>query len=137
MEVWKIIFLSKWVICRFHVNLPGCTNRSNAPFLRKSRLNLPYLHLLFACLNPQNGAHATDPCYVITIVTRSAGCSGQPDGARLRAFTAILVTISHQPPRSALPFKPKHSMYFWQYFANLDFPEIRGPISLTKPPFGG
>ena len=25
MEVWNIIFLSKWVICRFHVNLPGCT----------------------------------------------------------------------------------------------------------------
>ena len=24
MEVWKIIFLSKWVIGRFHVNLPGC-----------------------------------------------------------------------------------------------------------------
>ena len=24
MEVWMIIFLSKWVICRFHVNLPGC-----------------------------------------------------------------------------------------------------------------
>ena len=24
MKVWKIIFLSKWVICRFHVNLPGC-----------------------------------------------------------------------------------------------------------------
>ena len=27
MEVWKIIFLSKmseWVMCRFHVNLPGC-----------------------------------------------------------------------------------------------------------------
>ena len=24
MEVWKIIFLSKWVIWRFHVNLPGC-----------------------------------------------------------------------------------------------------------------
>ena len=23
MEVWKIISLSKWVICRFHVNLPG------------------------------------------------------------------------------------------------------------------
>ena len=22
--VWKIIFLSEWVICRFHVNLPGC-----------------------------------------------------------------------------------------------------------------
>ena len=25
LEVWKIIFLSKWVICGFHVNLPGCT----------------------------------------------------------------------------------------------------------------
>ena len=25
MEVWKIIFLSKWVIWRFHVYLPGCT----------------------------------------------------------------------------------------------------------------
>ena len=24
MEVWKILFLSKWMICRFHVNLPGC-----------------------------------------------------------------------------------------------------------------
>ena len=23
MEAWKIMFLSKWVICRFHVNLPG------------------------------------------------------------------------------------------------------------------
>ena len=26
MEVWKIIFLSKWVICRFH-DLPGCKGR--------------------------------------------------------------------------------------------------------------
>ena len=25
MEAWKIMFLSKWVICRFHVNLPGCS----------------------------------------------------------------------------------------------------------------
>ena len=25
MEVWKIIFLSKWVICSFHVNLPRCS----------------------------------------------------------------------------------------------------------------
>ena len=24
MEVWKIMFFSKWVICRFYVNLPGC-----------------------------------------------------------------------------------------------------------------
>ena len=23
MEAWKIIILSKWVICRFYVNLPG------------------------------------------------------------------------------------------------------------------
>ncbi len=29
MEVWKSIFLSIWVICRFHVNLPGCTCAKN------------------------------------------------------------------------------------------------------------
>ena len=23
----QIIFLSKWVICRFHVNLPGCKHK--------------------------------------------------------------------------------------------------------------
>ena len=28
MEAWKIIFLSKWVLCRFDVNLPGCRSRS-------------------------------------------------------------------------------------------------------------
>ena len=28
MEVWKIIFLSKWLISRFHVNLPGCNPRT-------------------------------------------------------------------------------------------------------------
>ena len=28
IEVWKIIFLSKWVICRFYVNLPGCSHLS-------------------------------------------------------------------------------------------------------------
>ena len=27
MEVWKIMFLSKWVICMFHVNLPRCMTR--------------------------------------------------------------------------------------------------------------
>ena len=31
MEVWKIIFLSKWVIWRFHVNLPGCSKVSKTP----------------------------------------------------------------------------------------------------------
>ena len=39
MEVWKIIFLSKWVICRFHVNLPECTFHDvpvgSSPFLRR------------------------------------------------------------------------------------------------------
>ena len=32
MEVWKIIFLSKWEICRFHVNLPGSTRFCYANF---------------------------------------------------------------------------------------------------------
>ena len=31
MDVWKIIFLPKWVICRFHVNLPGCNHLKIPP----------------------------------------------------------------------------------------------------------
>ena len=31
MEVWKIMFLSKWVICRFHVNPPGIYRVSQMP----------------------------------------------------------------------------------------------------------
>ena len=31
MEVWKILFFSKWVICRFHVNLPGCKAIKSRP----------------------------------------------------------------------------------------------------------
>jgi len=27
MMVWKMIFLYNWVIGRFHVNLPGCTQQ--------------------------------------------------------------------------------------------------------------
>ena len=35
MEVWKMIFLSKWVICRFHVNLPGCIAFLDSSFSKK------------------------------------------------------------------------------------------------------
>ena len=34
VEVWKIIFLSKWVICRFHVNLPRCNNAFDSEAIR-------------------------------------------------------------------------------------------------------
>ena len=37
MEVWKIIFLSKWLICRFHVDLPGCSDSEILEF----QLSLP------------------------------------------------------------------------------------------------
>ena len=36
MEVWKIIFLSKWSICRFHVDLPACTVRIRVRKLSKA-----------------------------------------------------------------------------------------------------
>ena len=39
MEVWKIIFLSKWVICRFHVNLPRCTNTQYGLYLPTFTIN--------------------------------------------------------------------------------------------------
>ena len=32
MEVWKIIFLSKWLISRFDVNLPGCSKANISKF---------------------------------------------------------------------------------------------------------
>ena len=54
MEVWKIIFLSKWVICMFHVNLPGC--RENP---RKSLESLDgFIRFcpLQPCLSPVNGS---------------------------------------------------------------------------------
>ena len=44
MEVWKIMFLSKWVICRFHVNLPGCkTNDPNHDLLSMNHCSLTNL----------------------------------------------------------------------------------------------
>ena len=36
MEVWKIIFLSKWLITRFHVNLPGCREKKTFPVNHRS-----------------------------------------------------------------------------------------------------
>ena len=59
LEVWKIIFLSKWVMCRFHVNLPGgkksCTcqvfsqelryNFANHIPWKASEPNTPFLRL--------------------------------------------------------------------------------------------
>ena len=38
MEVWKIIFLSKWVICRFHVNLWGGIYICLLSFFQKSQV---------------------------------------------------------------------------------------------------
>ena len=32
MEVWKINFLFKWVICRFYVTLPGCNTASSSKY---------------------------------------------------------------------------------------------------------
>ena len=45
MEVWKIIFLSKWVICRFHVNLPGCIGIGSEDFPCKT-IKGPVLSML-------------------------------------------------------------------------------------------
>ena len=46
MEVWKIIFLSKWVICRFHVNLPGWRCWESIPCLGSLGRD-PFLGRLF------------------------------------------------------------------------------------------
>ena len=54
MEVWKIIFLSKWVICRFHVNLPGCTLRTG----KNIRLKLGKTRCLWTFNNYIVGLHS-------------------------------------------------------------------------------
>ncbi len=69
MEVWKIIFLSKWVICRFHVNLPGCTYyiyRSELFQWRKIQMNyygFPYDSVFFINdkKNPKNRGRHSSP----------------------------------------------------------------------------
>ena len=48
MEVWKIIFLSKWLISRFHVNLPGCTH---PPFYLPSLVRQQVAELTFVRIN--------------------------------------------------------------------------------------
>jgi len=62
VEVWKIIFLFKWVICRFHVNLPGCMicySEINADSRKNTHVFFPktsqqklfvWLHILFVDL---------------------------------------------------------------------------------------
>ena len=40
MEVWKIIFLSKWLICRFRVNLPGCRGQHKIPPIFYQEFNM-------------------------------------------------------------------------------------------------
>ena len=69
MMVWKIIFLSKWVICRFHVNLPGCIKR-NQPRHRRIALlprdrgsiatRLPWYRGTTA-VSPQRGTGSEEP----------------------------------------------------------------------------
>ena len=51
MEVWRIIFLSKWVICRFHVNLPGCTaQKTNIAVAGKWGPRMESMHFLLKML---------------------------------------------------------------------------------------
>ena len=75
MEVWKIIFLSKWVICRFHVNLPGCSFRGGGNFWSEVRwVNLKQqipgaliLHRYLENLK-KNGAILKKRCFIGTYI---------------------------------------------------------------------
>ena len=50
MEVWKIIFLSKLVICRFHVNPPGCKFLLAKAKLASTNKQSATMICLFLCL---------------------------------------------------------------------------------------
>ena len=45
----QIIFLSKWVICMFHVNLPGCMDVCYFVFLQQRREGFFCEHLIEIC----------------------------------------------------------------------------------------
>ena len=83
MEVWKIIFLSEWVICRFHVNLQWCTGPwSNSHCQRQ------------VGVSPTHGAESLVVC-IWTLVT--ARCTRSPESVE-----AALCTL-HQRSND-LPF---------------------------------
>ncbi len=58
MEVWKIIFLSKWVICMFHVNLTGCSFRIPGSF-----------STLQTCIQPSNPYGPVSPLTGLTVLS--------------------------------------------------------------------
>ena len=68
----QIIFLSKWVICRFHVNFPGC-KFDNHPFHNLSiRLNRSHLNGIFPDLQLRDFGLGVI-VLVITIIQRYGG----------------------------------------------------------------
>ena len=70
MEVWKMIFLSKWVICRFHVNLPGCSEHLRPCPLRWPAM-WPWVASTLVCYHDRSGRERmTDDWHVETVVLR-------------------------------------------------------------------
>ena len=69
MEVWKIIFLSKWVIFRFHVNLPGRTELHDRDIINvrivscstsSSWMGISDILFIMPCPQTRLGSHAND-----------------------------------------------------------------------------
>ena len=136
MEAWKIIFLSKWVICRFHVNLPWCTlkkiNTLNLEITEEKR------KILFqpSILGIVSAVWSTDPLSQSTSPERTAGLF-QGDRWSLVSLRALLspyfwgvtlggVLVSHDSWVSNVHF-PGHMDVMFECHTNSEKKKTRLP----------
>ena len=99
MEVWKIIFLSKWLISRFHVNLPGSNhpNTGNTSHGASVSLEDENFQLLFFSQRFEK--------FTSTLTTRGSWLASdlrdpklEEDFSEIPHFCQTKIPRKHQPP---------------------------------------
>ena len=112
MEVWKIIFLSKLVICRFHVNLPGCKS------WKGDALASHHHHH-----QPSGGRQASRPCNGRGLAGATACSSAGASGRDARVDASGDTTFS----------RPENEQLEPEEYTPLE----KGKASSIRPPFLG
>ena len=126
MEVWKISFLSKWVICRFHVNLPGCMMCLVVHTVHRKKTHAP---LNMISIHTYLSYHISNDSYRVLCVNRvyiHSWCSSQKSIDEIDATPVDMVNtpsfrakimIFHQPRfPSNEKILPKPQLPFWVSF---------------------
>ena len=111
MEAWKISFLSKWVICRFHVNLPGCMMCLVVHTVHRKKTHAP---LDMINIHTYLSYHISNDSYRVLCVNRvyiHSWCSSQKSIDEIDATPVDLVNTPS--------FRAKIMIF------HLDFPQMR------------